>query len=74
MTQIRASEAVGIPEVTLQWFDMDDAEGLEVFAPEVLPHMTQRSSSRLANQHFISQPVATSRHSGLPGKGTRELP
>jgi hypothetical protein len=40
MTQIRAYEAGGITEVTLQWFDMDDAEGLEVFAPEVLRHVT----------------------------------
>jgi len=74
IAQIGADEGVGIPEVTLQWFDMDGAEGLEVFAPEVHPHVTQRSSSRLANQHFINQPVATRRHSGLPGKGTKGLP
>jgi alkanesulfonate monooxygenase SsuD/methylene tetrahydromethanopterin reductase-like flavin-dependent oxidoreductase (luciferase family) len=42
--QIRAYEAVGITEVTLQWFDTDDIEGLEVLAQEVVPHLTPVST------------------------------
>lgn len=37
--QIRAYEAAGITEVTLQLFDTDDIEGLEVLAQEVLPRL-----------------------------------
>jgi alkanesulfonate monooxygenase SsuD/methylene tetrahydromethanopterin reductase-like flavin-dependent oxidoreductase (luciferase family) len=39
IAQIRAYEDVGITEVTLQWFDTDDVDGLEVLATEVLPHV-----------------------------------
>ena len=37
VAQIRAYGAVGIDEVTAQWFGMDDLEGLEILATEVLP-------------------------------------
>jgi alkanesulfonate monooxygenase SsuD/methylene tetrahydromethanopterin reductase-like flavin-dependent oxidoreductase (luciferase family) len=37
--QIRAYEEVGITEITLQWFDTEDVEGLKVLAAEVLPHL-----------------------------------
>jgi alkanesulfonate monooxygenase SsuD/methylene tetrahydromethanopterin reductase-like flavin-dependent oxidoreductase (luciferase family) len=40
VAQIRAYEAVGITEMTLQWFDLDDIEGLEILAAEVLPRLT----------------------------------
>ena len=39
VAQIRAYEAAGIAEVTLQWFDTDDVEGLEMLAAEVLPQL-----------------------------------
>jgi alkanesulfonate monooxygenase SsuD/methylene tetrahydromethanopterin reductase-like flavin-dependent oxidoreductase (luciferase family) len=37
VAQIRAYGAVGIDEVTAQWFGMDDLAGLEMLATEVLP-------------------------------------
>jgi alkanesulfonate monooxygenase SsuD/methylene tetrahydromethanopterin reductase-like flavin-dependent oxidoreductase (luciferase family) len=39
VAQIRAYEGAGIAEVTLQWFAVDDVEGLEVLAAEVLPRL-----------------------------------
>ncbi len=38
--QIRAYADAGIAEVSLQWFDAEDVEGLEVLAAEVLPRVT----------------------------------
>lgn len=37
IAQIRAYEAAGISEISLQWFAADDIEGLELLAAEVLP-------------------------------------
>ena len=37
VAQVRAYEAAGIAEVSLQWFAADDVEALEVLAAEVLP-------------------------------------
>jgi alkanesulfonate monooxygenase SsuD/methylene tetrahydromethanopterin reductase-like flavin-dependent oxidoreductase (luciferase family) len=39
VAQIRAYGEVGISEVTVQWFGMDDLEGLELLATEVLPRV-----------------------------------
>ena len=39
VAQIQAYEAAGIAEVTLQWCAVDDVEGLEVLAAEVLPQL-----------------------------------
>ena len=35
--QIKAFEAVGVQELMLQWFDLDDLDGLQAFAEHVLP-------------------------------------
>lgn len=43
IAHIRAYEAAGIGEVTLQWFAVDDIEGLEVLAAEVLPQLASGS-------------------------------
>lgn len=40
VAQIRAFEAAGITEMSLQWSGVDDIEGLEVLAQEVLPQLT----------------------------------
>ena len=40
VAQIRAYEEAGIGEMTLQWFAVDDVEGLEVLAAEVLPQLS----------------------------------
>jgi F420-dependent oxidoreductase-like protein len=37
--QIRAYEDAGVQELMLQWFDMDDIEGLHAFAESVLPQV-----------------------------------
>jgi len=37
--QIRAFEAAGVREISMQWFAPDDIEGLELLAKEVLPHV-----------------------------------
>ena len=37
--QIRAYADAGIAEVSLQWFDAEDVEGLEGLAAEVLPRL-----------------------------------
>jgi F420-dependent oxidoreductase-like protein len=37
--QIKAYEAVGVEELMLQWFDIDDIDGLRAFARSVLPHV-----------------------------------
>jgi alkanesulfonate monooxygenase SsuD/methylene tetrahydromethanopterin reductase-like flavin-dependent oxidoreductase (luciferase family) len=44
VTQIRAYEGAGIAEVSLQWFGVDDIEGLEVLAAEVLPRLASGAS------------------------------
>jgi alkanesulfonate monooxygenase SsuD/methylene tetrahydromethanopterin reductase-like flavin-dependent oxidoreductase (luciferase family) len=44
VAQVRAYEAAGIAEVTLQWFDTDDVEGLEVLAAEVLPRLVPETA------------------------------
>lgn len=40
--QIRAFEAAGIAEISLQWTAADDIEGLETLAAEVLPHLVEQ--------------------------------
>jgi alkanesulfonate monooxygenase SsuD/methylene tetrahydromethanopterin reductase-like flavin-dependent oxidoreductase (luciferase family) len=37
--QINAYANAGVEELMLQWFDMDDIEGLQAFAETVLPHI-----------------------------------
>ncbi len=37
--QIRAYEDAGVQELMLQWFDMDDIEGLHAFAESLLPQV-----------------------------------
>ena len=37
--QIRADGANGVEELMLQWFDLDDIDGLRAFATRVLPHV-----------------------------------
>jgi alkanesulfonate monooxygenase SsuD/methylene tetrahydromethanopterin reductase-like flavin-dependent oxidoreductase (luciferase family) len=39
VAQLRAYEAAGIAEVNVQWFGIDDVEGLKVLAAEVLPRL-----------------------------------
>src|SRR5438270_820173 len=36
--QIKAYKAAGVEELMLQWFDIDDIDGLRAFAKSVLPH------------------------------------
>ena len=37
--QIKTYEAAGAEELMLQWFDVDDIDGLRTFAKSVLPHV-----------------------------------
>jgi F420-dependent oxidoreductase-like protein len=37
--QIKTYEAAGVEELMLQWFDLDDIDGLRTFASSVLPHV-----------------------------------
>jgi alkanesulfonate monooxygenase SsuD/methylene tetrahydromethanopterin reductase-like flavin-dependent oxidoreductase (luciferase family) len=37
--QLRAYAAAGVQEMYLQWFDLDDLDGLQAFADNVLPHV-----------------------------------
>jgi alkanesulfonate monooxygenase SsuD/methylene tetrahydromethanopterin reductase-like flavin-dependent oxidoreductase (luciferase family) len=37
--QIRAYAEVGVEELILQWFGLDDIEGLQILAEEVVPHL-----------------------------------
>jgi alkanesulfonate monooxygenase SsuD/methylene tetrahydromethanopterin reductase-like flavin-dependent oxidoreductase (luciferase family) len=37
--QIKVYAAVGVEELMMQWFDMDDIAGLEAFAHSVLPRI-----------------------------------
>ena len=37
--QIKTYEAAGVEELMLQWFDLDDIDGLRAFASSVLPHV-----------------------------------
>ena len=37
--QIKTYEAAGVEELMLQWFDLDDIDGLRTFANSVLPHV-----------------------------------
>jgi alkanesulfonate monooxygenase SsuD/methylene tetrahydromethanopterin reductase-like flavin-dependent oxidoreductase (luciferase family) len=37
--QIRAYEAAGVEEFMVQWFAMDDSDGLKLLAEQVLPHV-----------------------------------
>jgi alkanesulfonate monooxygenase SsuD/methylene tetrahydromethanopterin reductase-like flavin-dependent oxidoreductase (luciferase family) len=38
--QIRTYEAAGLDELMIDWFDLDDIQGLQVLAEEVLPHVS----------------------------------
>jgi alkanesulfonate monooxygenase SsuD/methylene tetrahydromethanopterin reductase-like flavin-dependent oxidoreductase (luciferase family) len=42
VAHIQAYVAAGADEIVLQWGDMDDIEGLEVLAHEVLPHLVSQ--------------------------------
>ena len=37
--QIRAYENAGASELVLQWFDLDDIDGLRAFAASILPRL-----------------------------------
>ena len=37
--QIRAYAEAGVEELILQWFDVDDIEGLQMYAESILPHL-----------------------------------
>jgi F420-dependent oxidoreductase-like protein len=37
--QIRAYEDAGVDELIIQWLDMDDIEGLQMYAQHILPHL-----------------------------------
>ena len=39
LEQIKAYAAAGVEELMLQWFDLDDIDGLRAFATSVLPHL-----------------------------------
>nr|BBH88547.1 LLM class F420-dependent oxidoreductase [Thermosporothrix sp. COM3] len=39
--QIKAYEEAGVEELMVQWLDIDDIEGIQAFATEVLPHCTK---------------------------------
>jgi len=43
--QIAAYAAAGVEELMLQWFEMDDLEGLRAFVVDVLPHMPSHTAS-----------------------------
>ncbi len=40
LEQIKAYAAAGVEELMLQWFDLDDIDGLRAFAYSVLPHLS----------------------------------
>jgi alkanesulfonate monooxygenase SsuD/methylene tetrahydromethanopterin reductase-like flavin-dependent oxidoreductase (luciferase family) len=40
IVQLRAYAAAGVEEVMIQWFGMDDIEGLAALAHQVLPHFS----------------------------------
>jgi alkanesulfonate monooxygenase SsuD/methylene tetrahydromethanopterin reductase-like flavin-dependent oxidoreductase (luciferase family) len=44
ISQIREYEAIGVSEVSMQWAAMDDIEGLEILAREVMPYVMTRSA------------------------------
>jgi alkanesulfonate monooxygenase SsuD/methylene tetrahydromethanopterin reductase-like flavin-dependent oxidoreductase (luciferase family) len=48
VAQIRAYEEAGIAEVTLQWFAVDDSEGLEVLSTEVRPQLASVTSRKVS--------------------------
>ena len=37
--QIRAYAEAGVEELILQWFDVNDIEGLQMYAKHILPHL-----------------------------------
>jgi hypothetical protein len=39
ISQIRTYAAVGVEEFIIQWFAVDDLEGLQMLAERVLPHV-----------------------------------
>ena len=39
LEQIKAYAAAGVEELMLQWFDLDDIDGLRAFAKSVLQHL-----------------------------------
>ena len=39
IAQIRAYGEAGVEELMLQWFDLDDLDGLRAFAEQVLPRL-----------------------------------
>jgi len=44
---IRAYESAGLDELMIDWFDLDDAEGLRVLAEEILPHVSTKLQTRV---------------------------
>lgn len=41
VARIRTYEALGIAEIMVQWFPLDDFDGLRIIADAVLPHVTE---------------------------------
>ena len=39
VAEIKAHEEAGVEELMLQWFDLDDIDGLRTFAKNVLPNV-----------------------------------
>lgn len=44
VAQLHACDEAGIAEMTVQWFDADDLEGLALLATEVLPHLNRQQA------------------------------
>jgi hypothetical protein len=40
VSELRAYADVGVEELIIQWFGMDDLEGLQLLAEQVLPQIT----------------------------------
>jgi alkanesulfonate monooxygenase SsuD/methylene tetrahydromethanopterin reductase-like flavin-dependent oxidoreductase (luciferase family) len=46
VSKIRAYAEVGVEELIIKWFGLDDIEGLEVLAEHVLPHFTTQNTAQ----------------------------
>ncbi len=44
---IRAYESAGLDELMIDWFDLDDPDGLRVLAEEILPHVSTKLQTRV---------------------------
>ena len=44
---IRTYEAAGLDELMIDWFDLEDIQGLQVLAEEILPHVSTKPATLL---------------------------